>query len=136
MANMVRNATLRFSWLPLLLVALGCGGKGISISGQVTLDGDAVENGYIAFIPADGLGPTAGARVQHGAYTVTIIRPGEKIVEVTAAPPQQPGGGSDPPTIKPAAPLISSSTMGNNRHVTIDRTTRRVDMGLHNNRQQ
>lgn len=56
-----------------LLIVSGCGRAGglerATVTGQVTLDGVAVEKGSIAFIP-DGqtTGPTAGAVIEKGKY--------------------------------------------------------------------
>ena len=63
------------------LAAAGCGG-GAAVSGNVTYDGQPVENGAITFVSADGKGPTAGAQISEGFYRVKEISPGEKIVQI------------------------------------------------------
>jgi hypothetical protein len=76
--------------LALLFVAslAGCGdsdgAEKHTISGTVTLDGEPVENGTITFVPADGVGPTAGAPIENGQYTAEVP-PGSKKVEIRAA---------------------------------------------------
>ncbi|MEX0728487.1 MAG: hypothetical protein WEB58_04925 [Planctomycetaceae bacterium] len=52
----------------------GCGDSGperASISGQVTFDGQPVEDGTISFVPAgDTQGPVSGDRIVNGTYTI------------------------------------------------------------------
>ena len=64
-----------------LLLIVGCGSSNglIEISGQVRYDGQSVQQGFIAFIPADGLGPSAETVVQDGRYRVDVS-PGPKKV--------------------------------------------------------
>jgi hypothetical protein len=40
----------------------------ITVTGTVTIDGKAPENGSISFIPLDGMAPTAGAVIEDGKY--------------------------------------------------------------------
>ncbi|HEV3142386.1 MAG TPA: hypothetical protein VGZ47_00715 [Gemmataceae bacterium] len=56
-----------------LFVGAGCNSstKG-RIHGKVTLDGQPVANGSIAFIPTDGKSPTAGAVIKDGIYTAEV----------------------------------------------------------------
>jgi len=54
---------------------VGCGkGDGLnraSVEGKVTLDGTAVEQGSIAFLPTgDTKGPTAGGTIEKGRYSI------------------------------------------------------------------
>jgi len=65
----------RFVLVGLLLCCYGCGQSDdvqrAAVSGKVTIDGVAVDNGTIAFIPSGGnKGPTAGAAIQNGVYTI------------------------------------------------------------------
>ena len=53
------------------------------ITGEVTLDGDTVDEGNISFVPADGVGPTAGERIENGSYSVEVP-PGLKKVSINA----------------------------------------------------
>jgi len=78
-------------WALLCGVALcGCGSdepRGIALSGTVTFKGQPLSDGMIKFIPMDGNGPTAGATIENGAYSVPAAggpRPGKHRVEVSA----------------------------------------------------
>ncbi len=79
---------LRFSVLiGLLLLGAGCGGgtdsNRVSVSGQVTLDEQPLANGVITFLPSDGKGPSASAKIENGEYE-TEIDPGPKNVSIQA----------------------------------------------------
>ncbi|UUO08299.1 hypothetical protein M4951_08275 [Blastopirellula sp. J2-11] len=60
----------------LLLVLTGCGRgyngpERASISGRISLDGQAIETGTIEFLPtAETAGPTAGAKISGGLYEI------------------------------------------------------------------
>jgi hypothetical protein len=71
--------------VPLLAAALltGCGSP-CAVSGDVTYEGQPVEQGQITFYPADGKGPPAGAPISRGRYEVSGLVPGPKLVEITA----------------------------------------------------
>jgi hypothetical protein len=74
--------------LGLLLVVLGgCGGSAApSIHGKVTLDGEAVTQGSIAFLPTGSGGPKAAAAIEQGAYTISSedkLVPGKYRVEIS-----------------------------------------------------
>src|SRR3569623_3186995 len=97
--------TLMGSTLILGLLA-GCGSRGpalMPISGEVKFDGQPLSTGTIEFIPnADTNGPSTGAKIEAGRYTVprekggvvgdyrvlitSIQKTGEKIPAGTAAP--------------------------------------------------
>lgn len=80
---MDRTMTMLVAAVGLLgLAAGGCGGSSSTVSGNVTYDGQPVENGAISFLPADGKGPTVGAQITEGYYRVREISPGEKIVQI------------------------------------------------------
>lgn len=57
------------------LSVVGCGGQFAdrsAISGAVTLDGRAMEQGSIAFVPIDGLrGVATGGAIEHGRYQLS-----------------------------------------------------------------
>lgn len=67
------------------LCLTGCGSRNglMEISGSVTCDGKPVQNGTVNFLPADGNGPTAGAIVSDGRYSVKLS-PGKKQVRIEA----------------------------------------------------
>ena len=58
--------------LLLLLVSIGCGGSNrAAVTGQVTLNGRAVEDGTISFIPAAGTtGSPAWGEIKAGNYSI------------------------------------------------------------------
>ena len=61
----------------------GCGGSGMTkVEGTVTIDGNPLGNGAIAFEAVDGKGPVAGATIVNGKY-VTYVPPGVKSVRIT-----------------------------------------------------
>ena len=65
------------------LVALGCGGGDVTITGSVTVDGVPLDAGYIAFASPDaGIRPTSVA-ITDGRYRART-RPGRKIVQISA----------------------------------------------------
>lgn len=51
------------------------------VRGEVKFDGQPIENGSIAFQPADGVGPSAGGEIKQGQYTVSVP-PGRKRIEI------------------------------------------------------
>jgi hypothetical protein len=74
-------------WLLVMIVvpclaAVGCGAAGpAKVSGMVSLDGEPIEEGRIAFAPQDGQGTTAEAVITKGAYAAEVPA-GKKIVKI------------------------------------------------------
>jgi hypothetical protein len=73
-------------WLAVVLMSLfcaGCGGSGglVEVHGRISVDGKAVDEGTVDFLPADGKGPTAAAVIAAGEYKVRLT-PGAKNVEI------------------------------------------------------
>ncbi len=64
-----------------VLLLSGCGDS-TSVSGNVTYKGKPVESGAITFLPADGKGPSSGARIEGGRYQTEEMLPGPKIVQI------------------------------------------------------
>jgi len=65
-----------------LLLTAGCSSDGtVKISGKVTVDGEVVETGSIAFAPADGKTSVEGAEIVNGEYKAKVP-PGDKIVRI------------------------------------------------------
>ena len=63
------------------LAVLGCSGDGmVEIYGTVTIDTEPIEDGTIQFLPSDGQGPSAAARLERGQYTLRLM-PGKKKVK-------------------------------------------------------
>jgi hypothetical protein len=75
--------------LSLLVIActIGCGGGQAIVEGQVTFDGQPVEQGTIVFEPVDGTGAVAGGTIQNGKYRLGAeeqLTPGNKLVRIKA----------------------------------------------------
>ena len=68
------------------IVIVGCnrGPKKVQITGTVKVADELVDTGSITFDPADGQGPSDGARITDGAFTAEVT-PGEKIVKVNGS---------------------------------------------------
>jgi len=65
-----------------IMAMSGCFSDGtVRISGKVTVDGELVETGSIAFAPADGNTSVEGAEIVNGEYKAKVP-PGEKIVRI------------------------------------------------------
>jgi hypothetical protein len=73
----------------LVVAAGGCGGSNRgAVKGKVTVNGAALKEGQISFVPLDArLGPTAGAPIADGAYQIDAARgpmAGEYQVQINA----------------------------------------------------
>ena len=68
-----------------LLGVIGCGRDSAKsrVTGEVTLDGETVDEGSISFVPSDGQAPTAGGLIEDGKYSVTMA-PGPKKVSINS----------------------------------------------------
>lgn len=83
----IKKDTMRTLCLVGLLGAillLGCGGT-TQVAGTVSLDGKPLEEGSIAFEPADGAGPSFGSPIKAGMFQITgdaPITPGKKRVRI------------------------------------------------------
>ncbi len=66
----------------LLPLAVGCGSRKGTVSGTVTLDGQPLAVGTIAFIPSQG--PGASAPIEDGKYSVERVPTGKVSVTVDA----------------------------------------------------
>jgi hypothetical protein len=93
----------------------GCGRPAAVVSGTVTVDGDPASDGSVNFEPVDGQGPSAGAKITDGKFTVpeeVAMTPGKKRATVRAsvktgkmvqaAPPPPPGLMTDELRFYPA----------------------------------
>lgn len=73
-----------------LIAAAGCGGDGRhALEGTVTLDGQPLAEGQIAFVPQSGTGgPTAGGKIRQGRFSIAAkegVLAGSFRVEITAS---------------------------------------------------
>ena len=60
----------------------GCFGDGkVQVSGTVSVNGIPVDQGTIRFAPVDGVGPTDGASITQGSYSVQLTT-GSKNVHI------------------------------------------------------
>ena len=84
----------------------GCGGSGAGeVSGTVTYDGKIVEQGTISFVPADGSGPTSGAAITDGKYSVQKVPVGKAKVTIEGVK----STGKKKMYDDPKAPLVQTS---------------------------
>jgi hypothetical protein len=69
-----------------LCICFGCDGgpRTYTVSGKVTLDGEAIPVGHILFIPEDRALRTEGGPIRNGDYSFQA-RAGRKRVEITAS---------------------------------------------------
>ena len=82
--NSVRSVAATLALAACAALPCGCGPSGARVSGDVSYEGQPVEEGYISFTPADGQGRDAGAPVRNGRYAVAELPPGPKVVKVVA----------------------------------------------------
>lgn len=76
----------------LLAVTNGCGPNNplgrLTVNGKVTLDGEPLDHGMIAFSPQTPGGVGSGAVVKNGAYAIPIengLPPGKYLVRINSA---------------------------------------------------
>jgi hypothetical protein len=76
-----------FAVFTAVAVLAGCGNdvKTADVSGTVSYDGKPVEEGAIAFVPADGKGPSGGGVIKDGKYTATKVPVGNTKVTITGS---------------------------------------------------
>jgi hypothetical protein len=80
----VLRSAFQLQFFALLLTAIGCQTEATTIEGTVTFNGQPVERGSIRFVSTDKTGPTFGAVIRNGKFTVEKATPGEKIVTIHA----------------------------------------------------
>jgi hypothetical protein len=84
---MARQSVLSVLATCLIFVIAGCEKKSSpSVYGKVTLDGQSVTEGSIAFYPQDTRGPKAAAAIENGAYSLSPndkLIPGKYRVEIS-----------------------------------------------------
>jgi hypothetical protein len=71
--------------IPVLLLAVGCqrsSGKGVHVSGHVTLDGKPLDAGSISFTNVGGKAPQTGGKIVQGQYSVDNVTPGKNQISV------------------------------------------------------
>jgi hypothetical protein len=68
-----------------VLLVTGCGDGRVRVHGKVVFEGKPLEEGFIALLPTDGVGPTTGGPIKDGNYDLTgeaRATTGEKIVRI------------------------------------------------------
>ncbi len=77
------NRGIAVVWMACVALMCGCSGGNslVAIEGSVQVDGTPVDEGLISFLPEDGAGPSAQAKVTGGTYHVDVA-PGKKIVRI------------------------------------------------------
>jgi hypothetical protein len=69
--------------LGVLALAAGCGPASCSIQGEVTMDGQPVENGLITYKPISGEAGQAQAAIKGGKYSIASATPGTMRVTIS-----------------------------------------------------
>lgn len=119
---------MRFACAVGLAFLVGCGGDWGTVSGTVTVDGAALDEGVVNFHPVLGEGVVAyGSVAPNGGYSVKSgdrpgLKPGDYVVTVTKTTIPEPGSGKAVTLLTPsqyASPKTSdlkvSVTAGSNR---------------------
>jgi hypothetical protein len=119
---------------------LGCGASNLAVvQGNVTFDGQLVEQGSITFEPADGVGPVTGGTIQNGKYRLGDeggMVPGQKVVRIRAVrstgrrieagPPLPPGTMVD--EISPFIPAVYNEKSTLNVQVAAGEVTHHFEL--------
>lgn len=118
--------TLKLGTLLLLVGLAGCGsatGPGMTaVSGTVTLNGEPVGPGTVAFIPSDGTGnPATGNVDESGKFQMSVHKPGDGVppgtYKVTVTIEKTPAYGDEkgnlfPPTYLSPEKYMNPETSG------------------------
>jgi hypothetical protein len=130
-------------WATICIVA-GCAQE-TSVSGTVTFNGQPIERGSIRFVSTEKQGPTFGAVIKNGKYTVEKAVPGPKVATIQAmneravptssaeleqlAEQAQTTGKAVSDTLDPLA-LIPPDAEGNSQTVEIHQGPQTLDFHL------
>jgi hypothetical protein len=124
----------------LAVFCAGCGSEsGAIVSGNVTYEGAPVASGQIMFTPADGKGPIVGGPIAAGAYSVSDVLPGQKVVQISSIEDAAVALSSEDlaraaQTGKPAAPppriLVPPDAEGNGKTIEVKSGKQAVDFHL------
>lgn len=133
------------SLLPIgiLFFAIGCRPP-TTVSGKVTFDGAAVDDGFITFFPEGGDGATVASPIHQGKYRIANAKPGVHLVEIVASKKisfamstaemeakfkEAQSKGNRTGIIAPAD-LIPPNALGNRRKVTLNPGEQTFDFDL------
>lgn len=81
MVEFTTRSAICWTAIAVLVIVCGCGDGRVEVTGRVTLDGKPIEAGSIEFVPVKGAGPTAGAVIADGRYTM-LAATGKKRVRI------------------------------------------------------
>jgi len=112
---------IRILLLALVVCLAGCGRRPPVVQGEVTLNGKALEEGYITFFPTEGVQSPGKCEIKDGRYVIATLTPGDKRVLITMHPKAEiitDSKGQQRPKITSAKELTPQTT-GNNQVVTI-----------------
>lgn len=110
-----------------LVTTVGCFGDGkIEVSGKVSVAGQPIEQGTIRFAPADGKGPTDGASIAGGKYSVELT-PGSKKVHIESS--KKVGEKKQNPD-DPSSPILPDIQVIFKADVTAEVTASRSDLNF------
>ncbi len=129
--GVVRRSTAAALGIATVLGAAGCGGPvKRAITGNVTLDGQALDEAVIMFIPLDIQAGKTGAAIKSGRYEVTRdvgLIPGRYRVEIADDPPidslHHPAKGSQPQPRRPFPVVYGSVASPLSLEMTADGDT-------------
>ena len=128
--------------LTLTLLGLGCNSNAATVSGDVTFEGQPVEEGQIEFIPSDGKGQTASGPIAKGRYAISGVQLGPKIAQITSYKKGQAvksvqeladAAKKGTPESDESAALIPADAKGNNTKVEVTAGTQTLHFKLTKN---
>lgn len=130
----MRARAIGICCLTLIIGLAGCGGKKPNtVRGSVTYDGQPVAKGFITFFPKD-TGPTRGAAIVDGQFTIVDVPPGRRRAVITAEPvahlrPSAAGRRATVWLAPPAVP-IPANAVGNGQEVQVAAGDQTIDFHL------
>lgn len=74
---------LTLLYCSILLLSVGCE-QSTSVEGTVTLNGEPIKKGSISLRSVDGTGPSIGAMIVDGHYSIPEAAPGTRVAVITA----------------------------------------------------
>ena len=108
------HTAFRLAALATICTVAGCAQE-TSVSGTVTFNGQPIERGSIRFVSTEKQGPTFGAVIKDGKYTVEKAVPGSKVATIQAmnearCPPAPPSWSKWPSRHRRAESRSSDAT--------------------------
>jgi len=128
------------------MAAVGCGSSSTSVSGKITYNGEPVEQGFISFRPADGMGQVFSSPIVDGAYSIPKAVPGSRVISIHGtkdvkvalsseesariAMEAQAAGNTGGVHMSEAADYIPEDAEGNNQTIEISSGDQTLDFNL------